>query len=335
MAKTPKSRKALVIYNPVAGNMDDVELSMGSIVHNLCKVGGYTVTVKPTIPDMVHADTLDLIEPDFDLIVAAGGDGTIRLVLGAVSEKAPQIPVAMLPLGTGNQLARNLGIYQDNLLTNALEMPLKVMLGERSMRIDLGLMNGEYFCVAAGAGPLSDAVIGPSKQEKQNFKMLAYVGSIIQTFALPPVTFNVKVDDDAVFDVSASGIFITNVADLGVGTLADTAEVHDGLLDLCIMTPAELPDYLQLGFRFAGGFVGGEAPYYIRKTKIVEIKVVPGRSQMSDFQSIAHKVRTALKGESDEPPRYKQVAAMVDGDAWGTTPMRIEVKPSAVKVMIP
>jgi diacylglycerol kinase family enzyme len=238
-----------------------------------------------------------------------------------------------LPLGTGNQLARNLNVFDASLLTDPLADAIQTMLTGATTRIDLGLMNGHYFCVAAGCGPLSDAVIGPSHQDKQNLKMLAYVGSIFNNIAAPPVHFNVRTGNDQ-FQVSASGIFITNVADLGVGTLSDTAELNDGLLDLCIMSPAEFTDYLQLGFRFTGGgIIGGDAPYYIRKVKSVDISVVPVESQLSDFQAIAHKVRTAFKGESEQPPVYKEVAAMVDGDACGTTPMKIQTKQSAVAVL--
>jgi diacylglycerol kinase (ATP) len=325
-------RKALVIYNPSAGNLRDADLCIGSIVHNLCKDDNYAVTVTTTIADMTQRQCVAMIADDYDLIVAAGGDGTIRLVLGAVSDTVPHTPVAIIPLGTGNQLARNLNIYEENLLSDPLLDGIEVMVSGTPTPIDLGLMNGEYFCVAAGAGPLSDAVITPSRNDKSNLKMLAYVSSMIQTFASPPVVFRVHTGEDN-FDVSASGIFVTNVADLGVGILSDSAELSDGLLDLCIMNPTEFSDYLQLGFRFVGAFVSGEAPYYIRKVSSVDIDVIPVESRLSDLQAIAHKVRTTLKGQSEEPPRYEHVQAMIDGDAFGTTPMRIQVKPNAVRVL--
>jgi len=325
-------RKALVIYNPTAGNLRDADLYIGSIVHNLCKDERFAVTVVTTLADMTQRQCAAMIADDYELIVAAGGDGTIRLALGAVSDQAPHTPVAIIPLGTGNQLARNLNVYQENLLSDSLLDGIDIMLNGTPTAIDLGLMNGEYFCVAAGAGPLSDAVITPSRQDKASLKMLAYVSSMIQTFALPPVVFRVNAEGDT-FDVNASGIFVTNVADLGVGILSDSAELSDGLLDLCIMNPTEFTDYLQLGFRFVGGFVSGEAPYYIRKVSAVDIDVVPVESRLSDLQAIAHKVRTTLKGQSEDPPRYQHVQAMIDGDAFGTTPMRIHVKPNAVRVL--
>jgi diacylglycerol kinase (ATP) len=329
------SQEALVIYNPAAGTMVDIDLCIGAVVHNLCSKGGYQVTVRRTVPDLSHSDVTDIVrQRPYDLVAAAGGDGTIRLVLGAVSEAAPQTPVGLIPLGTGNQLARNLRVYEDTLLGDPLPQAVHTMLSGVPTRIDLGVMNGHYFCVAAGCGPLSDAVIGPSHQDKQNLKMLAYVGSIINNLAAPPVYFRVKADGDE-FKVWASGIFITNVADLGVGTLSDTAELNDGLLDLCIMNPAEFGDYLHLGFRFTGGIMGGDAPYYIRKIKNVELDVMPVESQLSDFQAMAHLVRTALKGESAHPPTFTEITAMVDGDACGFTPIKIETRGNAVAVLTP
>ena len=326
--------RALVVYNPTAGTVVDIDVCLGAVIHNLCKDANYEVIVRPTRLNAGHIEATQLVSGSYDLIVAAGGDGTIRLVLGAVAEVTPQTPCAIIPMGTGNQLARNLKIYEENILSDPVMDSIAVMLNGRPTRIDLGRMNGEYFCVAAGAGPLSDAVITPTRQEKANFKMFAYVLSIIQTLALPPVNFRLKTGNDD-FAVWASGIFITNVGELGVGTLSETAELTDGLLDLCIMNPSEFGDYLTLGFRFGGGFSSGEPPYYVRKVKSVELEVIPVRSRLSDFQAIAHKVRTALKGEEEAPPLYEQVIAMLDGDAYGMTPMSVSVVPHAVAVLTP
>jgi diacylglycerol kinase family enzyme len=313
--------------------MVDIDSCIGAVVHNLCSKGGYQVTVRRTVPDLCHEDVTQILKQrPYDLVAAAGGDGTIRLVLGAVSEASPDTPVGLIPLGTGNQLARNLSVYEDSLLNDPLPQAIATMLTGTPTRIDLGVMNGHYFCVAAGCGPLSDAVIGPSHQDKQNLKMLAYVGSIINNLAAPPIYFRVQTGGDD-FKVWASGIFITNVADLGVGTLSDTAELNDGLLDLCIMNPAEFGDYLQLGFRFTGGIMGGDAPYYIRKIKSVDIDVMPVESQLSDFQAMAHKVRMVLKGQPDRVPTYSECTAMVDGDACGFTPIKIQTKGNAVAVL--
>ncbi len=332
---TLNHKKALIIYNPVAGTAHDIDICLGATIHKLCEQATYIAEVFATQPSLLINEILKARVGSIDLIVVIGGDGTIAEVLGAVHEAKFDIPVGIIPFGTGNQLARNLGIFEENILVDPLEIALNIILAGKTRLIDLGLMNGHYFCVAAGAGPLSDAVTMPTPKEKANLKMFAYVGSIIQTFAVRPVVFQVTADDDR-FIVSASGIFVTNVADLGVGTLSNTAETNDGLLDLCILTPTEFVDYLQLGFRFAAGFLGGQAPYYIRKVKKVKIEVMPLTSPLSHLQNLAHKVRTIISGGANEINEIpQQVMAMIDGDTCGSTPMNISIVASAVSIITP
>jgi diacylglycerol kinase (ATP) len=325
---------ALVVYNPAAGTAVDPDLWLGTVIHRACEK--YTVTVFPTLSGMDPKEILNAIQDDIDLILAAGGDGTIRFVLSALAETKSQTPVGLLPLGTGNQLARNLGIYEENLFVDQLTESIDIALSGDIAKLDLGLMNGQYFCVAAGAGPISDAILAPISQDKATWKMLAYASSMIQSIALPPVVFKITLPEET-FRVPASGIFVTNIADLGVGTLSESAEVNDGLLDLCILNPLEFADYVHLGFRFGGGFVGGKAPYYVRKVKSLKIEVAHIRGRLSGLQGLRHKVSSLFKSSTPEPPQEtpSKVIAALDGDACGTTPMQIDVVPHAVNVIVP
>lgn len=329
------SSHALVVYNPTAGSASGADLWLGPLVHRLAS--RYTVTVLPTVPDMNPSDILNAIGKPIDLLVAAGGDGTLRYALGAVAEAKSDTPVGIIPLGTGNQLARNLMIYEENLLSDPLDEAISIILDGATTKMDLGIMNGQYFCICAGAGPLSDAILMPEQKDKVNWKMLAYASSVIQNFAMPPVMFKVTLEEEnETFQVAASGLFVSNIADLGLGTLSETAEINDGLLDLCILNPSEFGDYLHMGFRFAGGFVGGEAPYYIRKVRSLTVEVVPYRAKLSRFQHLGHRIRSFFSGKNESrPPVAQQVMAMIDGDLYGETPMHVEVVPHAVNVIVP
>jgi diacylglycerol kinase (ATP) len=327
-------KRALVVYNPTARSAADPDLWLGAIVHRLCEESDCIVSIRATRPGLSPSDLISSVD-NIDLVVAAGGDGTIQQVVGALADKKSQVPVGIIPVGTGNQLARNLGIYVDNLLTDPLDRAIETIVGGRTIKVDMGRMNGQYFTVAAGAGPISDAVIMPGREDKTNWKMLAYAGSMVQTFAMPPVMFKVTADEE-VFQVAASGIFVSNVSDLGVGMISETADLSDGLLDLCILNPTSFGDYVELGFRFGGGFSGGEAPYYIRKIKTANIEVVPVKTRLSPLQRSLHKLRTWVSGRPNKPPPiHRDVTAMIDGDACGTTPMQIEVVPNAVNILVP
>src|SRR5271163_2716076 len=120
-------KTALVVYKPIPNQAVSPEMWLGDVVHKLATEGGYQVKVLATEPNMGHED---ISAEDFagcDLVIAAGGDGTIRLVLGSLAYWKCSIPVGLLPLGTGNQLARNLSIYEEHILYDPLEQALNVI----------------------------------------------------------------------------------------------------------------------------------------------------------------------------------------------------------------
>lgn len=300
-----KFQHCLVIYNPCSGSALDRDLWLGTIVDKLCTEHNWFLSVCATAPDTNAVDVLKNLSGSVDLIIAAGGDGTIRLVIGALLELGLDIPIGIVPFGTGNQLARNLGIYQENPLVDPLQHSLQIISTGKPKAIDVGRMNGSYFCVAVGTGPLSDAILAPSQEDKANWGMLAYVGSMLQNLAAPLVRLRITADGDT-FVVKAAGLFVSNVGGFGVTTLSDTARIDDGLLDLCIMTLSEFSDYIKLGFQFATLIPGSEAPYYLRKVKKIKI-------------------------ESLSTP----IAANVDGDPCGFTPMEITVIRRGARIICP
>lgn len=328
-------KRAQLLYNPHAGSAVSPEWWVGKIVHKLCG-NGYEVSTIATTPGLDGSGVLKLLQPETDLLVATGGDGTIRIALEAASLSEKKVPVGIVPAGTGNQLARNLGLHDDSLLADPLDKAVDTLVDGKLFTMDLGVMNGHRFAVAAGVGPMSDAILTPDHANKVNWKMLAYAGSLVHTLAQPPLLMRVTADGET-FKVAAAGIFVTNIADLGIGLLSESARLDDGILDFCVLKPKEFHDYLEMGFRFAGG-MGGEldAPYYVKKVRKVDLEVIP----VSRHSSIIDKTFRRLKkgfGIYEKPPLVvnKEAIAMIDGDACGSTPMHIEVAPSAVSVLVP
>jgi len=333
-----ETQRVLIVYNPAAGSASGPELWLGACIHRLCQSGGSIVTTsatrRETTPDNLFADT----GTAFDMIVAAGGDGTVRMVLHAVAAQKLDIPVGIIPLGTGNLLARNLRIFEENLLIDPIEKAIDIILKGEAIFIDLGLMNGHYFAAAAGCGPLSDALITPHRRDKENWKMLAYAGSMVQTLADPPMHFAVTADGEK-FHVTAAGIFITNIADLGVGMLSESASMHDGMLDLCILAPKEFTDFVHYGFHFATGtsspIGGGKAPYYVRKVKEISVEAIKKRRPPSFFQKELNAFKYRLTGKRPTALSSGEPQAMIDGDSCGDLPMVITTVPDAVRVIRP
>lgn len=329
---------ALIIYNPTAGSAAAPDLWLGQCVHRLCTEGKYTVTTVSTTETTTHDNLFEGLPNNFDVIVAAGGDGTVRMAIHAMVTQKIDTRLGIIPLGTGNLLARNLKIFEESLLGDPIDRAIDIVLGGLSDTIDLGIMNGHYFAAAAGAGPLSDAIVTPGKQDKENWKMLAYAGSMVQTLAQAPVIYKITADGE-VFKLAATGIFVTNIADLGAGSLSESASLHDGLLDLCILAPREFTDYLKYGFHFAtastASMTGGKAPYYVKKVKTVDIEVIKHRRPLSFLQQGFSQFQQMFKPVDDKTAAKPENMAMIDGDDCGTLPMHIEIVPLAIRMMVP
>ena len=275
-------KHALVIFNPTARSPVAIQQWIGQIVEKLNERDQYFVSFYPTTAHTKPEDLVQLIQPPLDLIIAAGGDGTIRFALAALAKAKSDIPAAIFPLGTGNVLARNLGIWQEKIFADPLEHAFDFILNGQPRRIDMGMMNGEYFAGMAGVGPISDAFMKPDRTEKSNFRLIAYIKALLATIAMRPRIFKITTGGRS-FKVQASGVFVSNVEDLGIGRAVDLSALTDGSLDLHVINPKHFRDYVDLGFRFTGGNRHDHVSDYALRVKEAVVEVVPRRGVRSSF----------------------------------------------------
>lgn len=328
-------KHALVIYNPAAKSQVQTETWIGQLVEKLNQHDEYLVSFYPTTAETGPEHLVPLFKPPLDLVIAAGGDGTVRFALAALAKAKSRIPCAIFPLGTGNVLARNLGIVRESILANPLEHAFDYLVHGRPVQIDMALMNGEYFAGMAGVGPISDAFMRPARALKTKFRLMAYVSAMIQTIAMPPRVFRITTGGMS-FKVQASGIFVANVEDLGMGKRSEVQNLNDGFLELHIVDPINFTDYVNLGFRFAAGSVDEKAPECILRVKEAVVECLPRRGVRSEFQRMAKEVRNFLAGKKTaDASRMSQAPIMIDGEECGVTPMRVTIMPKAVTVLVP
>lgn len=331
------AKHILVVYNPTARSQTRADKWVGEFVAEITQKEDFLVTLFPTTAETRPADLVPLLKDPIEMVVAAGGDGTIRTALAALAMAKSDIPAALMPLGTGNVLARNLGIVDEKFFSQPLANAVDALLTGVPIKIDMGMMNGEYFAGMAGVGPLSDAFVNPARHLKTRYKMMAYVVALLDTITKRPGVFKITTGGHS-FKVQASGVFVGNVADLGLGKTADIKHLFDGKLDLHILDPKELKDYVSVGFRFAAGVKDVSMPYYVMGVKEVVIEPIPRKGIRSSFQKAAQKIKNLFLKEQLEPgesPRVREMMAMIDGEEAGHPPMRITVIPNAVTVMVP
>lgn len=178
-----------------------------------------------TEEDPGRGQTEAALETGSELIIACGGDGTVRAC--AESLVGTAVPLAIIPAGTGNLLARNLEIPMD--FPAALDTALS---GER-LAIDTGLANGETFTVMAGAGRDADIMENTSSEAKDRLGSLAYVIEAARHLKDKPIEASITIDGTEVAEGSWATILVTNVSRLQGGVdLFPGSTPTDGNLSL-------------------------------------------------------------------------------------------------------
>jgi diacylglycerol kinase (ATP) len=198
-----------------------------------------TLWLETAAEDPGRAMTRQAVAEQVDLVIGAGGDGTIRYVADGLAHTG--IPLGLVPAGTGNLLARNLDLPLDEV--EAIEAALSGQL----RRIDLGRITvddraPEHFAVMAGIGV--DAMIMDETNEdlKNKVGSAAYFVAAAKALGRLPIRVKVQQDNNRPVRRHAMLCVIGNVGTLrGNLTLIPDASPDDGLLDLYIAFPRPIP----------------------------------------------------------------------------------------------
>ena len=235
------TRRAAIIVNPT--KFDDVAAVRKRITEQSVNHGwAEPLFILTTERDPGTGQAKEALAKGVDLVCPLGGDGTVRAVAEAMV--GSEIPMGLLPGGTGNLLARNLDLPVDD-----LDDALRVALTGQNKRVDVGRLtmdtSGEdespahhVFLVMAGLG--FDAAIMADAPEGLKAKVgpAAYVVSGTRNLRGPQFKVRVKVEDQEEFSRRARTVVIGNCGKLLGGlVLMPEAEVDDGQLDMVILSP--------------------------------------------------------------------------------------------------
>ena len=191
------------------------------------------------------------LEDGADLVVVAGGDGTVRSVGTVLAGTG--VAMALLPSGTGNLLARNLGIPLE------VGAAAAVAAHGATRAVDVGRSDdGECFLVMAGTGFDAAMLRDTSDRAKVWLSWAAYVLAGTRHLRGPLATYDLLLDGVQVRR-QGRGVLIGNVSALQAGLeLLPGARVDDGLLDVAVLAPRGLRDWFRLARRVGIGRAPGE-----------------------------------------------------------------------------
>lgn len=245
-AELERFRRCAVIYNPA--KVTSWEVFRRRVEYELTRRGWRdTLWLETTRTDSGREMTERAVRERVDLVLGAGGDGTVRVICAGLANTG--IPFGLIPAGTGNLLARNVGIPLDE------DEALDVALDGDDRPIDLVRLivddtTVDHFSVMAGIG--IDAVImaGTNPDLKKAVGSAAYFVSAARNAGHPARHATIQVDDQPPLRRRAHVMVIGNVGFLQANIpLIPDAEPDDGLLDVLIASPRGVSDWVKLTAR--------------------------------------------------------------------------------------
>jgi diacylglycerol kinase (ATP) len=240
------TKRAAVIFNPT--KVTDWITFRRHVDYELKSRGWErALWLETTTEDPGRAMTEQAVREKVDLVLGAGGDGTIRVICSGLAHTG--IPFGLIPAGTGNLLARNIGIPLDEVAA------LDVAFDGVDKAIDLVRLTvddkpPDHFVVMAGIG--LDAVImeGADPKMKKAVGSAAYFVSAARNANHPALHATISVDDEPPIRRRAHVIVVGNVGFLMANIqLIAGARADDGLLDVLVASPRTLRDWVRLTTR--------------------------------------------------------------------------------------
>jgi YegS/Rv2252/BmrU family lipid kinase len=288
--------------------------SVGVIAHSQKKLGGGLGALRNALKEhgvdepqwrevpkskFAPKEITKLLEDGVDLLFVWGGDGMVQRCVDAVGG-AP-VTLAILPAGTANLFASNLGIPHD------LEEAVRIGFSGKRQALDVGVVNGERFTVMAGTGVDALMIRDADAGLKDKLGRFGYVITGVKAARHDPVRARVDVDGRRWFKGETSAVLVGNVGNV-IGGIAAFPEARpdDGRLNVGVVTADGLLDWARV----------------LGKTAV-------GRTASSPFVQTTTAAKVAVELDAKQP--YE----LDGGDRPKTRRLKFRVEPAAISVCLP
>jgi YegS/Rv2252/BmrU family lipid kinase len=294
--KVPLKKKVLFILNPVSGGKPTDKIP--DIIRSEIDTGKYDYEIKFTKhPGHAHELANNAITENIDIIVAVGGDGTVNEVASCLIQS--KVVLGIVPVGSGNGLARHLGIPR------SVSKAIRLINKSHHHFIDTATVNGKAFISIAGVGFDAEVARKFTDSKKRGFSgYLKIIGTTFMNYK--PKKYKITLDNKTL-TTKALFISIANSNQFGYNTqIAPKAKLNDGQLDVCI----------------------------VQKPKWLELPLIANLVFLKMIDKSPHVSITPAKELLIERKKGKYVN--LDGEAIKMKKkLHIKINPSSLKVMIP
>lgn len=224
-----EQKRLLLIVNPISGTRDKDKL-VPQLEAKLSEKNFKVETRFTKARGDAYDFTKQAVSDGCDVVVACGGDGTVNEVASALC--GTNIPMAIIPSGSGNGLARHIGLTIDELAA------VDIIDFENVCDCDYGEVNGDRFFCTFGTG--FDAAVAKKFNEESTRGKTTYIKDAFLEFAkYRPQEYRVTIDDANTFDIKAYLIAVCNASQYGNNAfIAPEASITDGVFDVIIIKDA-------------------------------------------------------------------------------------------------
>jgi diacylglycerol kinase (ATP) len=233
-------KKARLIYNPTSGR-EILKKNLSDILQKL-EIAGYEASCHATTGegDATNAARI-AVEREYDIVIAAGGDGTINEVVNGLAEQEYRPKLGIIPAGTTNDFARALQIPRD--VGAAVDIITKGEL----IPVDIGRFNDKYFINIAGGGRITEITYDVPSKLKTMLGQLAYYLKGIEM--IPSIkASDVRIEYDGKLFEGEVMLFLVGLTNSigGFEKIAPDSSINDGLFSLLILKKTNLAEFVRI-----------------------------------------------------------------------------------------
>lgn len=239
------TKKMMLIINPISGTSGKAGLDRKAM--EALSPLGYEVDVRYT-ERAGHASELaaEAVENGYEGVMAAGGDGTINEVASALCHTG--VPLGIIPAGSGNGLARHVGIPID------FDMALKVVAQDHPIDVDYGTLNGKPFFCTMGLG--FDAAVSHRFASQGKRGIMMYIKSMLEVYRNYESETYTLSSNGHILTQKAFVVAVANASQYGNNAyVAPRASIRDGLLDVIIIHSGDMLSTAGVGFDMMTGYL--------------------------------------------------------------------------------
>ncbi len=238
--KVTLMKRARIIYNPTSGR-EAFKKELPNVLQKL-EQAGYEASAHATTCEGDAIDAARIaVERRYEVVIAAGGDGTINEVINGLAEQSYRPKLGIIPVGTTNDLARAIHVPRN------IQAAVDIIVQNNTRNLDVGRVNDKYFINIAGGGKITELTYEvPSKMKTVLGQLAYYLKGMEMLPSIRPSKVKISFDDQVIEEEIMLFLVSNSNSVGGFEKLAPEARMDDGLFDLLILKKTNIAEFIRI-----------------------------------------------------------------------------------------